>query len=158
MQGNVNLQFCQPENDTQSLTNSTSVPIPTVCPLSYECSTTSTQSCICAAPLIVEYQLKSLGFIDFRPYIDDFEVYTIAECLNLSLNQLDIKNLWAWEVGPRLKITLKFFPENTFVFNSSEVQRITSNFTSWKFPLNDVFGPYELLGLDLLDVYTSGLS
>ncbi|XP_030942318.1 probable LRR receptor-like serine/threonine-protein kinase At1g06840 [Quercus lobata] len=152
---NVNLQFCQPENDTQSLTNSTSVPIPTVCPPSYECSTTSTQSCFCAAPLIVEYRLKSPGFTDFRPYIDDFEVYMTAECLNLSLNQLDFKNLWAWEVGPRLKITLKFFPENTSVFNSSEVQRITSNFTYWKFPLNDVFGPYELLGLDLLDVYKS---
>ncbi|XP_050282017.1 probable LRR receptor-like serine/threonine-protein kinase At1g06840 isoform X4 [Quercus robur] len=152
--GNVNLQFCQPENDTQSLTNSTSVPIPTVCPPSYECSTTSTQSCICAAPLIVEYRLKSPGFTDFRPYIDDFEVY-MTEGLNLYLNQLDFKNLWAWEVGPRLKITLKFFPENTSVFNSSEVQRITSNFTSWKIPLSYVFGPYELLGLDLLDVYKS---
>ncbi|XP_030967304.1 probable LRR receptor-like serine/threonine-protein kinase At1g06840 isoform X4 [Quercus lobata] len=152
--GNLNLQFCQPKNDTQSLTNSTSVPIPTVCPLSYECSTTSTQSCICAAPLIVEYRLKSPGFTDFRPYIDDFEVY-MTEGLNLYLNQLDFKNLWAWEVGPRLKITLKFFPENTSLFNSSEVQRITSNFTSWKIPLSYVFGPYELLGLDLLDVYKS---
>ncbi|KAK4606900.1 hypothetical protein RGQ29_000937 [Quercus rubra] len=152
--GNVNLQFCQPENDTQSLTNSTSVPIPTVCPPSYECSTTSTQSCICAAPLIVEYRLKSPGFTDFRPYIDDFEVYMTGG-LHLFLNQLDFKNLWAWEEGPRLKITLKFFPENTSKFNSSELLRITSNFTSWKIPDSDIFGPYELLGLDLLDVYKS---
>ncbi|XP_065617649.1 probable LRR receptor-like serine/threonine-protein kinase At1g06840 [Quercus suber] len=148
---NVNLQICQPENDTP-LTNSTPVPIPTVCPPSYECSTTSTQSCICAAPLIVEYRLKSPGFTDFRPYIDDFEVY-MTEGLNLFLNQLDFKNLWSWQEGPRLKITLKFFPENNATFNSSEVQRITSNFTSWKIPDSDIFGPYELLGLDLLDIY-----
>nr|XP_023907670.1 probable LRR receptor-like serine/threonine-protein kinase At1g06840 [Quercus suber] len=155
--GNVNLQICQPENDTKSLTNSTPVPIPTVCPPSYECSTTSTQSCICAAPLIVEYRLKSPGFTDFRPYIDDFERY-MTEGLDLFLNQLDFKNLWAWEEGPRLKITLKFFPdnpENNATFNRSEVQRITSNFTSWKIPDSDVFGPYELLGLNLLDMYKS---
>ncbi|KAL4610947.1 hypothetical protein ACB092_08G089200 [Castanea dentata] len=151
---NVNLQLCQPEIGTQSSTNLTPVPIPTVCPPSYECSPTSTQSCFCAAPLIVEYRLKSPGFTDFRPYIDDFEVY-MTQGLHLYLNQLDFKNLWAWEEGPRLKITLKFFPENTFLFNSSELLRITSNFTSWKIPDSDVFGPYELLGLNLLDVYKS---
>ncbi|KAF3971243.1 hypothetical protein CMV_005148 [Castanea mollissima] len=133
---NVDFQLCQPENGTQSSTNSTSVPIPTVCPPSYECSTTSTQSCICAAPLIVQYRLKSPGFTDFRPYIDDFEVYMTEE-------------------GPRLKITLKFFPENTSLFNICELLRITSNFTSWKIPDSDVFGPYELLVLNLLDVYKS---
>ncbi|KAM4083629.1 hypothetical protein ACJW30_08G073500 [Castanea mollissima] len=153
---NVNLQLCQPEG-TQSSPNSTSVPIPTVCPPSYECSTTSTQSCICAAPLIVDYRLKSPGFTDFRPYIDDFEVY-MTQGLHLYLNQLDFKNLWAWEEGPRLKITLKFFPENTSKFNSSELLRITSNFTSWKIPDSDIFGPYELLGLNLLDVYKSEVS
>ncbi|KAF3955582.1 hypothetical protein CMV_019210 [Castanea mollissima] len=71
---------------------------------------------------------------------------------------LDFKNLWAWEEGPRLKITLKFFPENTSKFNSSELLRITSNFTSWKIPDSDIFGPYELLGLNLLDVYKSEVS
>ncbi|KAM3692259.1 hypothetical protein ACJW31_08G075100 [Castanea mollissima] len=136
---NVDFQLCQPENGTQSSTNSTSVPIPTVCPPSYECSTTSTQSCICAAPLIVQYRLKSPGFTDFRPYIDDFEVYMTEE-------------------GPRLKITLKFFPENTSLFNICELLRITSNFTSWKIPDSDIFGPYELLVLNLLDVYKSEVS
>ena len=82
----------------------------------------------------------------------------MTEGLDLLSNQLEFKNLWAWQEGPRLKITLKFFPENNATFNNSEVMRITSNFTSWKIPLSYVFGPYELLGLDLLDVYKSGLS
>uniref|UniRef100_A0A2N9GY30 non-specific serine/threonine protein kinase n=1 Tax=Fagus sylvatica TaxID=28930 RepID=A0A2N9GY30_FAGSY len=97
---NLVLQFCQSENNSQSSTNTTSVSFTTICPPPYECSSTSAQQCVCAAPLFFGYRLKSPGFADFRPYRDQFEVY-LTNGLDLSLNQLDL-NSFAWEEGPRL--------------------------------------------------------
>jgi len=151
---NANLvqQFCQSENNSQSSTNTTSDSLIPTCPPPYECSSTSAQQCVCAAPLFFGYRLKSPGFADFRPYRDQFEVY-LTNGLDLSLNQLDL-NSFAWEEGPRLGMYLKFFPvNNTFTFNSSEVLRITRMFTGWKIPDSDIFGPYELLNFTLVDIY-----
>jgi len=52
---------------------------------------------------------------------------------------------------------LKLFPSyndsRSNVFNESEVRRISSLFTSWRFPRTDFFGPYELLNFTLLGPY-----
>jgi hypothetical protein len=151
---NLVLQFCQFENNSQSSTNTTSVSFPTICPPPYECSSTSAQQCVCAAPLFFGYRLKSPGFADFRPYRQTFEEY-LTHDLYLSLNQLDL-NSFAWEEGPRLRMYLKLFPVN-YTFNSSEVLRITGMFTGWEMTVSDIFGPYELLNYTLLDIYKDGL-
>jgi hypothetical protein len=151
---NLVLLFCQFENNSQSSTNTTSVSFTTICPPPYECSSTSAQQCVCAAPLFFGYRLKSPGFVDFRPYRQQFEGY-LTHDLYLSLNQLDL-NSFAWEEGPRLRMYLKLFPVN-YTFNSSEVLRITGMFTEWKTTISDIFGPYELLNYTLLDIYKDGL-
>ncbi|XWS13022.1 hypothetical protein CRYUN_Cryun36dG0001900 [Craigia yunnanensis] len=87
----------------------------------YEYVPASPVPCFCAAPLRIEYRLKSPSFSYFPPYILPFEVY-LTSSLNLSLYQL-------------------------------EVQRIRHRYTSWTFPPNDFFGPYELLNFILLGPY-----
>ncbi|KAK3145227.1 hypothetical protein QOZ80_4AG0325740 [Eleusine coracana subsp. coracana] len=53
-----------------------------------------------------------------------------------------------WEEGPRLKMYLKLFPNNTAFFTASEVLRLRSLFTGWLIPDSDIFGPYELINFD----------
>lgn len=149
------------ENNLQSSTNTTSCPSD-ACPPQYEYSPTSPEPCVCYAPLLVGYRLKSPGFRDFRPYKDTLEKF-LTSTLELFLYQLYIES-YAWEKGPRLGMYLKLFPvydvniNNTHVFNGSEVQRIMRRFISWKIYDPDVFGPYEVLNFTLLDVYKDGLS
>ncbi|KAB1201025.1 hypothetical protein CJ030_MR0G005175 [Morella rubra] len=144
------------ENNLQSSTNTTSCPSD-ACPPQYEYSPTSPEPCVCYAPLLVGYRLKSPGFRDFRPYKDTLEKF-LTSTLELFLYQLYIES-YAWEKGPRLGMYLKLFPvydvniNNTHVFNGSEVQRIMRRFISWKIYDPDVFGPYEVLNFTLLDVY-----
>ncbi|XP_021773861.1 probable LRR receptor-like serine/threonine-protein kinase At1g06840 isoform X1 [Chenopodium quinoa] len=122
------------------------------CPPSYEYPPGHPESCVCAAPLIIEYRLKSPGFLRFGPYQNGFEEY-LSSGLRLNLNQLDINSI-IWQEGPRLKMSLKLFPDNnSHVFNSSEVRRIWRMFTGWQVPDNDTFGPYELIDFTLLDPY-----
>lgn len=161
------VNFCGSESDdenkNQGPTNNTLNCNIQGCPPPYEYSPKSPERCFCAAPLIVEFRLKSPGFSDFRPYKSMFEGY-LTDGLDLLLYQLYI-NSFEWKEGPRLKMDLKLFPVfsynqsvNSFIFNNSEVRRIMNKFTSWKLPLSDIFGPYELLGFTLLDVYKDGLS
>uniref|UniRef100_A0A803MZ10 non-specific serine/threonine protein kinase n=1 Tax=Chenopodium quinoa TaxID=63459 RepID=A0A803MZ10_CHEQI len=127
------------------------------CPPSYEYPPGHPESCVCAAPLIIEYRLKSPGFLRFGPYQNGFEEY-LSSGLRLNLSQLDINSV-TWQEGPRLKMSLKLFPDNSsHVFNSSEVRRIWRMFTGWQVPDNDTFGPYELLDFILLDPYKKGMS
>lgn len=118
--------------------------------------------CFCAVPLIVDYRLKSPGISFFLSYKETFEEY-LSSGLKLELYQLDLDH-FEWEKGPRLKMHLKLFPvyqantTSTNAFNASEVQRIKSMFTGWNIPDSDIFGPYELLGFDLLGPYRDGLS
>jgi hypothetical protein len=83
---------------------------------------------------------SGLGLFPYQLYLDSF----------------------TWESGPRLRMFLKLFPDaysnNSSQFNQSEVQRIMNKFTSWGIPESDLFGPYELLGFTLSDVYKEGLS
>jgi hypothetical protein len=132
------------------------------CPPPYEYSPTSPQNCLCAAPLLVGYRLKSPGFSDFRPYVNMFEQY-MTTGLEILPYQLYLHS-FAWESGPRVRMFLKFFPadadvsNNSFKFNNSEVRRIVDKFTTWSIPLCGLFGPYELLNFNLSSVYIDGLS
>jgi len=53
-----------------------------------------------------------------------------------------------WEEGPRLKMYLKLFPNNTILFNAIEVSRLRGMFTGWQIPDSDIFGPYELINFN----------
>lgn len=134
-----------------------------ICPPSYECySAKCPSSCVCSAPLLVGYRLKSPGFSRFSPYQRMFEEY-LTNGLKLHLEQLDIGSS-VWEKGPRLRMNLKLFPlyvadsNNSQIFNDSELLRIVSKFTNWKIQDSDIFGPYELLSLTISDVYKNGWS
>ena len=159
---NANLvQFCgsQKENDSnnQSSTNSNIECQVQSCP--YEYVPASPVPCFCAAPLFVNYRLKSPGFSDFLPYRDRFHV-GLASNLKLNVYQLDIY-YFEWEVGPRLRMDLKIFPifdNNSHFFNGTEVLRIRSKFTEWKITDSAVFGPYEILNFTLWGPYINGLS
>ncbi|CAN0876892.1 Probable LRR receptor-like serine/threonine-protein kinase At1g06840 [Linum grandiflorum] len=143
--------------DKPNSTNSTSVCPIQACPPPFEYSPTSSTSCFCAAPLIIGYRLKSPGFFDFRPYKGAFEWY-LTDGLSLQLSQLDL-NEFSWEKGPRIRMHLKIFPvynpnsNTSHIFNNSEARRIVSMFTGWNIPDSEIFGPYELLYLTLLDPY-----
>jgi hypothetical protein len=144
-------QFCgskrEDENNSQSSTNTTSNCQYQGCPPPYEHNPTSPVPCFCAAPLLVGYRLKSPGFIDFRPYRNEFEQF-LTSTLELFPYQLHIDS-FAWEEGPRLRMYLKIFPaydENSHIFNGSEVQRIMNMFISWKIKDPEAFGPYEVRG------------
>ncbi|WJX37069.1 hypothetical protein P8452_24880 [Trifolium repens] len=145
------IQLCNSEgvNDTSDLvpTNGIGVCPAQSCPPPYEFSL----DCFCAAPLLVRYRLKSPGFSDFIPYINDFEEYLTA---GLSINTSQLNFTFQWEAGPRLRMNLKFFPvyfgpNSSHIFNETEVQRIKSMFTGWNIPDSDLFGPYELLNFNL---------
>uniref|UniRef100_A0A3B6SDN1 non-specific serine/threonine protein kinase n=2 Tax=Triticum aestivum TaxID=4565 RepID=A0A3B6SDN1_WHEAT len=99
--------------------------------------------CLCAIPLHVDYRLKSPGFWDFVPYEAEFQHY-LSSGLSLSSYQLEVST-FMWEEGPRLKMNLKLFPNNTPLFNSGEVLRLRDMFTGWLITDSDIFGPYELI-------------
>ncbi|XP_022949162.1 probable LRR receptor-like serine/threonine-protein kinase At1g06840 isoform X1 [Cucurbita moschata] len=129
-----------------------------ICPPPYECYSAKCPSfCVCSAPLLIGYRLKSPGFSRFSPYQKMFEEY-LTNGLTLRLEQLDIGSI-VWQKGPRLRMNLKLFPlhvadnNSTHMFNDSEVVRIVSKFTSWNISDSDIFGPYELLSLTISDVY-----
>lgn len=129
----------------------------------YEYNPFSPIPCLCAVPLEVGYRLKSPGFSDFRPYIEDFEDY-LSSGLQLDLYQLSI-NSFIWEEGPRLRMKLKLFPNRTSLFNENEVTWLQEIFTGWLIPESHTFGPYELLNFTLgsysnevLNPSSSGLS
>jgi hypothetical protein len=129
------------------------------CPPPYEHSPVSPQNCLCAAPLLVGYRLKSPGFSDFLPYVDDFE-WHLADHLKISSYQLYLHS-FAWESGPRLRMFLKIFPaynSNSFTFNQSEVRRIMDMFTTHGIHDHDLFGPCEVMNFTLSSVYIDGLS
>ncbi|KAM3195081.1 hypothetical protein ACQJBY_071254 [Aegilops geniculata] len=120
----------------------------TLCPpcstdLPYENILRSPISCLCAIPLYVDYRLKSPGFWDFVPYEAEFQHY-LSSGLSLSSYQLEVST-FMWEEGPRLKMNLKLFPNNTPLFNSGEVLRLRDMFTGWLIVDSDIFGPYELI-------------
>jgi hypothetical protein len=111
--------------------------------LPFESILKSPNPCSCGIPLYVDYRLKSPGFWDFIPYEAQFQQY-LSSGLFLSSYQLEVA-IFEWEEGPRLKMKLKLFPNNTGFFNSGEVLRLRDMFTGWLIADSDIFGPYELI-------------
>ncbi|XP_015949211.1 probable LRR receptor-like serine/threonine-protein kinase At1g06840 [Arachis duranensis] len=149
------VQFCGSEtadNNTNGIvsTNSSSCPAQ-ACPPPFEYSL----DCFCAAPLLVSYRLKSPGFSDFRPYVLSFQEY-LSTGLSIQMDQLQFS--FYWQAGPRLRMDLKLFPvyvgnSSSHIFNTTELLRLMTMFTGWHIQDSDLFGPYELLGFNLLDPY-----
>ncbi|XP_042495044.1 probable LRR receptor-like serine/threonine-protein kinase At1g06840 [Macadamia integrifolia] len=127
-----------------------------VCPIQechYEYVPESPLKCFCAAPLQIDYRLKSPSFSYFPPYEDQFEMY-LAESLNMDPYHIFV-NFSIWE-GPRLRMCLRIFPTYpSHELNMSEVLRVWRIFVTWKFPPNDFFGPYDLLNFTLVWPYPS---
>lgn len=98
-------------------------------------------------PLGVGFRLKSPGISDFLPYKETFET-DLTSLLELRVYQLYIER-FVWETGPRLNTHLKLFPDNTNLFNLTEVVRLRQVLAGWQITLLDVFGPYELLNFTL---------
>ncbi|KAG0484038.1 hypothetical protein HPP92_012122 [Vanilla planifolia] len=119
------------------------------CPsdMDYEYNPFSPTPCFCAIPLEVGYRLKSPGFSNFPPYVNEFRDY-LSSGLGLATYQLVIDS-YIWEEGPRLRMNLKLFPNNTSLFSDNEVLRIRGIFTGWLIPDSDIFGPSELLNFTL---------
>ena len=134
--------------------NSTDNCPPQSCPRDYEYAPGSPSPCFCAAPLFIDYRLKSPGFSDFPAYFYPFEVYLTT---GLKINHFQLDLTYEWQKGPRLQMDLKIFPAYTGpdsnTFNRSEVDRIRSMFTQWKIPDSEIFGPYELLDFTLVGPY-----
>ncbi|GAB4860021.1 hypothetical protein Ancab_011502 [Ancistrocladus abbreviatus] len=82
-----NVHLCgslrEDDGDSQDMLNSTALCLQ-ACPPPYEKSPASPE-CFCAAPLLVGYRLKGLGFSDFRPYRNEFQEY-LSSGLDLYLN------------------------------------------------------------------------
>jgi len=131
------------------------------CPIDnfFEYVPASPLPCFCASPLKVGYRLKSPSFSYFDPYVLPFELY-VTSSLNLNPYQLAIDSYF-WEEGPRLRMHLNLFPPannmHSNTFNVSEVRRIRGIFTSWQFPGDGFFGPYELLNFTLVGPYAGSM-
>ncbi|KAJ6871659.1 LRR receptor-like serine/threonine-protein kinase [Populus alba x Populus x berolinensis] len=157
------IQFCEFEaggdRTTERSMNSTMTCPVQACPVDnfFEYVPASPLSCFCASPLRIGYRLKSPSFSYFDPYALTFELH-VTRALKLNLYQLSIDSYF-WEEGPRLRMHLKIFPPATNMhsstFNVSEVGRIRGAFTSWHFPGDDLFGPYELLNFTLVGPYAA---
>ncbi|XP_019167009.1 PREDICTED: probable LRR receptor-like serine/threonine-protein kinase At1g06840 isoform X2 [Ipomoea nil] len=159
---NANLlnESCGPsgnETDNRMISKSITDCPPLGCPPPYVYSLPY-PTCFCVLPLLVQYRLKSPGFRDIRPYLNEFAWY-LSDGLVLNLSQVRIDSL-DWEPGPRLEMHFEFYPifmdvNSSREFNKSEVLRLTGLFTGWLIPDNDLFGPYELLGFTLLGDYSN---
>lgn len=160
-------QFCgrtsgdveNPEGSSNSTFNCE----PQSCPTSYffEYVPASPLRCFCAAPLGLEIRLRSPSISDFRPYKRPFEIY-LASSLGLDLYQVLIDS-FEWQEGPRIKMYVKIYPQynnnvTTNTFNTSELHWIMDMIATFTIPLNDTFGPFDLLGFSLLGPYSGGMS
>ncbi|XP_043723605.1 probable LRR receptor-like serine/threonine-protein kinase At1g06840 isoform X2 [Telopea speciosissima] len=142
-------------NASSNSINQSSVCLIQSCPTdSYEYVPESPVQCFCAAPLHIDYRLKSPSFSYFPPYEDQFEMY-LASSLNLDHYQIFV-HFSFWEPGPRLRMDLRIFPMYpSNIFNTSEVLRVRHKFMTWEFPTDNFFGPYDLLNFTLLSPYSN---
>ncbi|KAL3687896.1 hypothetical protein R1sor_014205 [Riccia sorocarpa] len=100
-------------------------------------------------PLLVNYRLKSPGFIFFTTAIYNYFIGYIANGLFIDRKQVDILS-WQWQPGPRLDMQLLISPSKGD-FNKSEINRIQTLFANWKIRNSTFYGPYELLDLGTWD-------
>ncbi|KAL2484960.1 Leucine-rich repeat protein kinase family protein [Abeliophyllum distichum] len=155
-------RFCGPNSGMGYVpsysTNSTMICPIQACPVGnyFEYVPASPIPCFCASPILIGYRLKSPSFSYLPPYKHTFELY-LTSSLTLLLYQLYIDSSF-WEEGPRLRMYLKLFPvastDHSSLFNTSEILRIRSIFTTWELPRDDFYGPYELLNFTLAGPYS----
>lgn len=119
----------------------------------YEYVPDSPIPCFCAAPIGVWYRLRSPSMSNFRPFVTSFKTYLTSN-LEMDLYQLVVENP-VWISGPKLIVYLKFFPQykNTGVFNANETKYLIEKFSTMALPLNNFFGPYDLLNFTLRGHY-----
>jgi serine/threonine protein kinase len=111
--------------------------------------------------ITVGYRLKSPGFSVFDLYSQQFLAY-LSSGLNLSHSQVVLQD-YMWQQGPRLKMTIRLYPEGNHTFNQSEFDRLYNTFAAWRIPDSDLFGPFEFLSFDprsvsAYDTASKGLS
>eukprot|EP00250_Pteridium_aquilinum_P020422 c24809_g1_i2 orf=1-2265(-) len=112
--------------------------------------------CHCAYPLVVGYRLKSPSFATFLPYENAFDTF-LASGLHMQDYQVHVVQ-YEWEPGPRLGMTLKLFPSsNTSEFEQTQINYLYNVFSNWSIPLNNTFGPYELLSFTIGYPYDGSL-
>ncbi|KAJ9693581.1 hypothetical protein PVL29_009505 [Vitis rotundifolia] len=161
------VQFCgtaNGEDEAPGSPDNSNITCPSQsCPLNdhFEYVPGSPVSCCCAAPLGVGFLLRSPSISEFPPYTDQFKAY-ITSNLGLVPYQLCIDSL-IWQKGQRLRLRmyLKFFPQynnQSNTFNTREIQRIIDLIATFTIPVDDIFGPYDLLNFTLVGPYSDGIS
>lgn len=113
--------------------------------------------CFCAAPFGVGLRLRSPSISSFPQYLNTFLVY-ITSNVGLQPHQLYVDSI-LWEIGPRLKMFLLFFPNHnkSSVFETSEILDIAKAFSRFSIPGDDVFGPYDLLNFTADGIYQGSM-
>ncbi|XP_073150708.1 probable LRR receptor-like serine/threonine-protein kinase At5g37450 [Henckelia pumila] len=167
---NISL-FCEPGYGNEAKPDYLKKPVlntckPEDCPNYYEYAPTLPNKCFCAAPFGVELRLRSPSISIFPPYRDQFDYFIASNVYpkpnqSLHLYQLYVDSV-QWEPGPRLKMSLLFFPEDTndsniYAFSSNEILTIADTFATFTIPGNDTFGPYDLLGFTAEGPYSDVL-
>ncbi|XP_073289179.1 probable LRR receptor-like serine/threonine-protein kinase At1g06840 [Primulina huaijiensis] len=166
---NISL-FCGPGYGTDAKTEYLKKPVltckPEDCPNYYKHAPTLPNKCFCAAPFGVELRLRSPSISIFLPYREQFHYFIASNVYPKPNQSLHMYQLYVdsvqWEPGPRLKISLLFFPEDTndsniYAFSSAEILAIAETFATFNIPGNDTFGPYDLLGFTAEGPYSDVL-
>ena len=125
----------------------------------YEYVRDSPVSCFCAAPLGVWFRLRSPSISHFTPFIGQFKHY-LTSYFGMELYQLDVAN-FTWVTGPKLILFLKLFPPNRNTFNkfsADEMINLTTKFYTLDLPLDNFFGPYDLINFSFIGPYENGMS
>ena len=113
----------------------------------------------CAAPLGVWYRLRSPSISHFTPFIGQFKHY-LTSYFGMELYQLDVAN-FTWVTGPKLILFLKLFPPNRNTsnkFSADEMINLTTKFYTLDLPLDNFFGPYDLINFAFTGPYENGMS
>lgn len=153
------VQFCGSNNGSDEVSgtlNNNPDPACQLCQASLYMEYVPASPCFCSLPLGVDVVLISPSISDFGPYINDFVVYMTS---NLVLNGYPLFiNSFLWQQDHRLHISFKIFPQNTSEFSKTELIAIMDCIATIALPLNDIFGPYEVLNFTLNGAYADGKS
>jgi hypothetical protein len=88
--------------------------------------------CRAYEPITIGFRLKSPGFSSFDSYDAQFLAW-LAGGLDLTQPQVVLKD-YAWEPGPRLRVTVLLFSSTGTTFQAPEFNRLYTNFSQWDLP------------------------
>lgn len=154
------VQFCGSNNGSDEVSgtlNNNPDPACQLCQASLYMEYVPASPCFCALPLGVDVVWTSPSISDFGPYINDFVVYMTTSKSVLNGYPLVIYS-FLWQQDHRLHISFKIFPQNTSEFSKTELIAIMDCIATIALPLNDIFGPYEVLNFTLNGAYADGKS